>query len=431
MFKPYLIRSDLKPATRTGSATTFFPTELASLYGFPYGDGTGQKIGIIELGGGYRPTDVQIYFQNLGISSIPNIIPVSVDGAQNNTSDQSEANFEVILDLEIIAALVPSAQICVYFAPNSFNGFYNAINTAIEQGCKVISISWGAPESIWGTLEMARFNTLFARACEAHCSVIAAAGNRDDLSGTNVDFPASSPYVLACGGTTMTAANGAIISEVVWNNNPDSSIGGVSTLFDKPDYQSRVAVVKRGVPDVCANADPNTGYRIFMAGNNYIVGGTSAVAPLWAALITRINQRLGSNQGAIHRQLYQADKICRDIQSGSNEAFAAVSGWDKCTGLGSPDGSALMALLQRPVSTITAGFKVQFIRRNPFIVKFIDTSTGNPSRWLWNFGDGDTLLDSQNPIHIYTKIGSVAISLTVTDKLGGSSTFTTVINVTR
>jgi kumamolisin len=432
MFKPYLKHSTLKPSSREQAATAFFPTELANLYDFPYGDGTGQKVGVIELGGGFRPTDILIYFQNLGIGSTPNIISISVDGAQNDTSDQSGANFEVALDIEVIAALVPSALICVYFAPNTFSGFYNAINTAIEQGCKVISISWGAPEAVWTESEMNRFNTLFSRAIETKCTIIAAAGDNgssdngfgdngagDGLPGTNVDFPASSPYVLSCGGTTLVASNGAIVRETVWNDNPTG--GGVSTVFDKPDYQMLLKIPKRGVPDICANADPLTGYRIFMAGVNYVIGGTSAVAPLWAALITRLNQRLGSYLGNIHKTIYQAPmKVCR-----------ATSGWNKCTGCGSPNGLALLTVLQKPESTINANFTVQFIKRNPFSVRFLDASTGNPIHWVWNFGDGVSLLNSQNPTHIFNKLGRVTISLTVSDKSGKTSTFTKTITVTR
>ena len=439
MFKPCYKQTLLKPlTTRAVALRTFYPTEIAQLYSFPTSDGTGQRVGIIELGGGYRPNDLQIYFQNLGIRSAPNVTQVLIDGAINDPSN-TDASVEVVLDTQIIAALVPAAQTRVYFAPNSYNGFYNAIDAAINQNCKVISISWGAPEESWESNELERFNSLFQRAAQAGCTITAAAGDNgssDGLSGTNVDFPASSPWILAVGGTTVTANKGQISNEVVWNNNPTSSAtgGGVSSKFDKPAYQSRLTGSKRGVPDVSANADPNTGYRIFMSGAQYVIGGTSAASPLWAALIARLNHKLGRNLGHVNPILYNTDvRVCRDITAGNNGAFTASGGWDNCTGCGSPDGAAFLNYLTVPVPTATASFNTQILSKKPFTVRFMDNST-SAVRWTWNFGDNQALssvANSQNPIHIFTQIGSFTIRLTVTDKNGNTSTTTKVINVTK
>ena len=199
---------------------SFNPLELASLYNFPGNDGEGQKIGIMELGGGYVLSDIQTYFNSLGITSTPRITSVSVDGARNNPNDTSGANYEVYLDIEVIAAIVPKADIYVYFAPNSFQGFYNAINAAINDNCSIISISWGAPESQWGNSNLNSYNNLFKSAADKNITIAAAAGDNgssDGLSGLNVDYPSSSPYVLACGGTRLDDSGVYIVSEMVWN----------------------------------------------------------------------------------------------------------------------------------------------------------------------------------------------------------------------
>jgi kumamolisin len=182
----------------------------------------------------------------------------------------------------------------------------------------------------------------------------------------HVDFPASSPHALACGGTTLLAdpSTGVISSEVVWNETASkegASGGGVSDQFALPAWQANAGVPPlvggssgaggRGVPDVAGNADPTTGYQIFSGGQWQVVGGTSAVAPLWAALISRLADATGQQFGLIQSALYAgvtpgADVAgFNDITSGNNGAYAAGPGWDACTGLGSPDGTALLARL--------------------------------------------------------------------------------------
>ena len=338
--------------SHAGGSTGFTPPQLASLYNFPEGDGEGQKIGIIELGGGYRLEDIKTYFRQLGITDSPNITSVSVDGVKNNPSDPSGASGEVVLDIEVIASIVPKANIRVYFAPNTDEGFLNAIKTAISDKCSLISISWGQRESGWSTSAINDFNTVFQEATSKGITILAAAGDSgssDGGSGVNVDFPASSPYVLACGGTSLIASKGKIESEVVWDDNSVSSAtgGGISVKFNKPTYQDNVEFLesykKRGLPDIAADADPNTGYLIYMDGSTQQFGGTSAVAPLWTALIAKINQSLKSNVGFLHPKLYNAPPgTLRDITSGSNGAYKSRKGWDFCTGFGSPNGQAIL-----------------------------------------------------------------------------------------
>ncbi|MGH3157196.1 MAG: S53 family peptidase, partial [Streptosporangiaceae bacterium] len=184
-------------------------------------------------------------------------------------------------------------------------------------------------------------------------------GSTDGISDGNnhVDFPASSPHALACGGTTLRASATAILKETVWNDgNPASGAtgGGVSAVFALPAWQqgldttdpegNRSPLAKRGVPDVSADADPQTGYEVLVDGAPAVIGGTSAVAPLWAGLIARINALTGRAAGFVSPALYGRPSALRDITQGNNGGFAASPGWDACTGLGSPDGAKLAAL---------------------------------------------------------------------------------------
>jgi kumamolisin len=180
-------------------------------------------------------------------------------------------------------------------------------------------------------------------------------GSSDGVAagGDHVDFPASSPFALACGGTRLTAKGSGIQQEVVWNDGAQggASGGGISTVFAAAAWQSglsavgtqgaETALTMRGVPDVAGNADPETGYQVRIDGTNTVIGGTSAVAPLWAALIARINQTSGKAAGYLNPQIYKSPQAFRDITQGNNGDFKAAAGWDACTGLGSPNGPTL------------------------------------------------------------------------------------------
>jgi kumamolisin len=354
------------------AAAAFSPVDVAKLYNFPTGlDGSGQCIAIIELGGGYRTSDLEAYFKSLNLAP-PKVTAVSIDGAKNHPTLPTGADGEVMLDIEIAAAVAPKAAIAVYFAPNTDKGFLDAITAAIHDTVNkptVISISWGAPEIDWSADALVSFNEAFQAAAALGVTICCAAGDAGsgDQSPDNgkpdglahVDFPASSPYVLGCGGTRLTASNGAIASETVWNDDPRSSAsgGGVSDVFALPDYQAKAKVpasanpggrIGRGVPDVAGNASPATGYRVRVDGFNFVVGGTSAVSPLWAGLVALMNQKLQKPVGWLNPLLYGpllGSGAFHDITSGNIGAYAAAEGWDACTGLGSPDGTKLLAAL--------------------------------------------------------------------------------------
>ncbi|MFZ1918025.1 MAG: S53 family peptidase [Terriglobales bacterium] len=346
------------------SAASYNPTDVAQLYDYPAGDGTGQCIGLIELGGGFKPADLSNYFKSLNISE-PQVIAVSVDGAKNSPTTPDSADGEVMLDIEVAGAIAPGATIAVYFAPNTDQGFLDAVTTAVHDSTNqpsVISISWGSAESGWTGQAFTNFDQAFQAAAAMGITVCVAAGDSGSSDGVNdgsnhVDFPASDPFVLGCGGTSLQASNGKILKETVWNDGASGGAtgGGVSDVFALPSYQKgfgipapTVAAGGRGVPDVSGDADPNTGYNIRVDGESGVFGGTSAVAPLWAALVARMNHTRGKAAGFLNPLIYASGVEAtgfHDITQGSNGAFSAAAGWDACTGLGSPDGAKLAAAL--------------------------------------------------------------------------------------
>jgi len=287
----------------------------------------------------------------------------------------------VMLDIEVAGAIAPAAKIVVYFAPNTDQGFLDAITTAVHDSTNqpsVISISWGSAESNWTAQAMTNFDEAFQSAAAMGVTVCVASGDNGSSDGVNdgnnhVDFPASDPFVLGCGGTTLQASNEQIVNETVWNDQSSgggATGGGVSDVFALPSWQNGFDVPEptvqaggRGVPDVSGDADPNTGYNILVDGESGVFGGTSAVAPLWAGLVARLNQQLANQQTGksigflnplIYTQAVEGEGF-HDVTEGSNGAFSAGPGWDACTGLGSPDGVPLgTALTATPAARAAA-----------------------------------------------------------------------------
>jgi kumamolisin len=376
--RPHFRRRGVAPhAAAAGS--TYPPNQVADIYKFPAGTtGAGQTIAVIELGGGFSTSDLETYFGGLGIP-VPSISAVSVDGASNAPgSDPNGADVEVALDIDVIGAAAPGATQIVYFAPNNGDqGFVDAISAAASATPTpiAISISWGQSEDSWTAQGRIAMDAAIADAAAMGITVCVASGDNgsgDAVSDgqSHVDFPASSPHALGCGGTKLIAnpSTGVISSEVVWNEtaaNEGAGGGGVSDHFAVPSFQANAGVPARvarsaavseaaaaaggrGVPDVAGNADPVTGYQVFSGGQAQVVGGTSAVAPLWAALVSRLAEATGQRFGLIQTLLYAgispgtAVDGFNDITSGNNSAYAVGPGWDACSGLGSPDGTALL-----------------------------------------------------------------------------------------
>jgi len=356
-----------------GPTVNYTPQEIAKLYSFPTSAnaGQGQTIAIIELGGGFRQTDLNTYFG----TSAPKVTAISVDRGRNApTGNPNGPDGEVMLDIEVAGSVAPKAAIAVYFAPNTNKGFLDAISAAVHDKARnpsVISISWGSAEDggAFSTSVLNAFDQAFQAAAALGVTILAAAGDggsSDGLTGDHVDFPAASPRVTGCGGTRLVAPDKQTIqSETVWNDGTQGGAtgGGVSKIFPVPTYQHGLqaarsdntvhALTGRGVPDIAADADPVTGYEVLVDGQRFTIGGTSAVAPLLAGLVAVLNQQIGKPLGFWNSILYSElnTKAVRDIAAGNNGTYAAAKGWDACTGVGVPVGSAMLTALKGQIIT--------------------------------------------------------------------------------
>jgi kumamolisin len=365
----------------------FIPTELAGIYNFPNADASGQCIGLLEFGGGVEQSDVTAYFQKIGVAA-PNVRIVAVDGVSTDPIADPDSTGEVMLDVDIAGALAGGAKVAVYFSTFDEKGLVDILSAVINDEANdpaVLSVSWGWDENqpfnngiLWSAAAIDHVNQSLLAVAQLGITVCVSTG--DDGSEAqvqdghaHVNFPATSPYVLAVGGTTLharTGKNGQVaITEVVWNDGPGSGGGGgVSDITPVPSWQQGKVphsinpgrFAGRAIPDVAANADPNTGYLVMNGGQFGIVGGTSASAPLWASLMTRINALNGVRAGNFNALLYGTigpAGALRDITTGDNDTdglldgqFKAGPGWDACTGWGVPDGTKLLAALKSPVS---------------------------------------------------------------------------------
>jgi kumamolisin len=339
---------------------SYNPPQVAQLYSFPTGaTGAGQTIGILELGGGYKTADLKNYFTSIKVKE-PSITSVSVDKGTNSPTTPDSADGEVLLDIEVAGSIAPGAKIVVYFAPNTDAGFLDALTTAIHDTThkpSVISISWGGAESTWTAQAMTAFDSAAQDAAALGVTICAASGDNGSSDGVtdggnHVDFPSSSPHILACGGTSLKGTGSKITSETVWNDGASGGAGGggFSVQFPMPSYQTAAKIkgTGRGVPDVSGDADPQTGYNVLVDGEKLVIGGTSAVAPLWSGLIALLNQELGAPLGFLQPRIYAlaaSSAAFHDIISGNNGAFAAGPGWDAASGLGSPSGANLLKAL--------------------------------------------------------------------------------------
>ncbi len=358
------------PPVEPKKASGYMPNEVAEAYEFPKGTtGKGQGVAVIEMGGGIDLKNEAAYYKAHGLP-MPDIKVISVNGAKTNVGREPGADGEVALDSQVIGAAAPNAKQAVIFAPNSDRGFIDAVTRATfpekgENPNQAISISWGAPMESWTDQGKRGMNLAFKKAALKGLSVFAASGDdgaRDASPSRTfqVDYPAADPYVTGTGGTRLTIQNGKRLGEVAWNNGEGRGAGGGGVSPDAvPDYQTglkipenanKTGVPGRGVPDISGNADPVTGYRIRVGGSEQIIGGTSAVAPLYSALAVRLNEGLGGTRqvGFMNPFLYKngmagTAPFFNDITSGTNNGYNTNSGWDAVTGWGSVNGEKLLA----------------------------------------------------------------------------------------
>ena len=382
---------------------TFFPTDVAELYNYPSSlSGKNQNVAVFTFNGatpsksgGYSLDALENYFDQVIGQKTPSIQDVVVQGPGNDPGPDTKASGrrgdvtgEVMLDMCVVGSVAPDANLFVYFTEFTSQGWLDALHQAItdKNDISVISISYGNPEDdpsgAWTAMGVQLVNEAFQAAVAKGITICCSSG--DDGSsdqvptGAHVDFPASSPFVLGVGGTKLVATNGSISEETVWNEtmqNHGATGGGISAVFTKPDYQNSVTVppsanpghkIGRGVPDVAAVADPLTGVVVMHIDGKHIepIGGTSASAPLWAALVARLNEGLQARCGFLNPLLYGrfAKGVLRDIAVGNNGAYQAETGWDACTGLGSPGEALFQALSGESVSHHEQPSEVQVAR---------------------------------------------------------------------
>jgi kumamolisin len=375
---------------------SFFPPQVARLYSYPANlDGAKQNIAIFAFNGapspdprgGYSPAALRTYFEQVLGGKMPTITDVVVQGPGNDPGPDSQASDqqgdstgEVMLDMCVVGSVAPGAHIFMYFTEFTSQGWLDALHQAItdNNAISVISISYGNPEDdpqgAWSRMGVRVVNQAFEAAMAKGITICCASGDDGSSdgvsSGAHVDFPASSPFVLGVGGTKLVATSGApptIAEETVWNElmqDEGAGGGGISAVFTKPSYQNCTKIppsvnpphrIGRGVPDVAAVADPETGVIVMHIDGQQLeqIGGTSASTPLWASLIARLNQGLGSKCGFLNPVLYTkcGNGVLRDITVGNNGAYSAEPGWDACTGLGSPDGQRLLHALAGSVTS--------------------------------------------------------------------------------
>ena len=381
------------PASTAASALT--PLQVAQLYDFPAPpSAAGQTIGIIEFEGGYRvdaqgkPTDIDAYFAGLQATP-PSLTSISVDGGTNDPQPGPDsADGEVVLDICVAGAVAPGAAVAVYFAPWTEQGWLDVINTAVHPAAgqpapSVISISYGWPELdgrsgiAWSSAILEEISQAFYEASLMGVTVLVASGDHGSSCGetdgrAHVSYPGSDPWVTSCGGTRISGVNGGRFTETTWddaNGSGDASSatgGGISDVFPLPSWQVGVGVppsanpggrVGRGLPDIAGNASPSSGYVLDVDGAHEQVGGTSAVAPLYAGLVALWNARRGKPVGFLNPTLYslRGTPVLRAIADGASNAtggapgYPAVAGWNGCTGLGVVDGAAFLERLVQGV----------------------------------------------------------------------------------
>jgi kumamolisin len=361
---PYFkVRKEIPRGVQAAAAPTAGPWSLPNLctaYNWPANLAGGGVIAIVELGGGWVQSDMDAFFQSIG-QPTPQITDVSVDGTQNDpnqsTGSADDPDYEVALDIEVsgasyYAATSKAAAIRVYWSQD----IASAVEKAAQDGCDVCTISWGSDEANWGNTAAEQMESTASTATAAGMIVFAASGDNDSSDGgqtpANVDVPSSCPHVVGCGGTNKTAT-----TETVWNDNPgqtdgEGTGGGYSTIFPVQAFQigappapaGTTAGTGRMVPDVAADADPNTGYEIVVHGTQSVVGGTSAVAPLYAGLFAAF----GTKRGFVTPKLWENLAAFNDITLGGNGFYNAAPGPDPCSGIGSPIGTKIAALFATP-----------------------------------------------------------------------------------
>lgn len=338
-------------APRNGPGGGYTPAQLKGGYNVSgtY-TGSGQKIALLEFDG-FQQSNITKYDTNYSLGS-PTPTVSKVDGGSGALGD---GQVEVELDIEVLHAIAPKANVTVFEGPNSDAGEVDTYQAIVDSGIPTTSISWGASESQRTTSNINAVDAVFKAGAAEGLGFYAASGDdgSDDAGNgtTTVDYPASDPYVTGVGGTKLTVtSSNAFSKEVAWSGGG----GGKSSVFKIPSWQTAVQKSAGGgyrqVPDVSAHANPSPGVSIYSQGSWTSVGGTSAAAPEWAAFGALYNQQAAASGkadlGFANPALYTANGTgFHDITSGSNGAYSAATGWDFTSGWGSYNAATLAAKL--------------------------------------------------------------------------------------
>lgn len=345
------LRSPVKEeVTHHETSTGYSPQQISEFYNFPSNDAKGECIGLVELGGDFKMSDIKQYCKEFNLP-VPEIVEMGIK-PKVVASAQSVDNLEVSLDIQMVAGLAQNAKIVIYYASSIPEAIHLAIHDT-KHNPSVLSCSWAISESDVSIAEKEQLNQLCYQAALQGMTIIAASGDHgayNSKSYPNVMLPASNPFVLGCGGTGLYISKNY---EQVWDYPKGyGSGGGYSTIYPIPAYQQNTVQqykshiyaygnAGRGVPDVAANSSPTTGYTIVINGKMSGMGaGTSASTPVWASLILTLNKNLGYRLGWVNSLFYklEATSAFKQIRNGNNGVFPAAYGWNPATGLGAPDG---------------------------------------------------------------------------------------------
>ncbi len=398
-------------ASPSGPGGGFSPHDIAVAYNLTgiSANGAGQSVATLQLGS-YLASDINTYTTTFGLPPAKMHNVLILGGPTDPTP-----NGETTLDAQLVLAMAPGCDLYMYMAPNSNQGVVGAYNKmATDNIVKSISTSWGLGEDETDSQTLQTQNTIFMQMAAQGQTMYAAAGDNgayDDQNSTLVvDDPASQPYVVGVGGTTLTvdSTTGIYLSEAVWNDREGSGGGGVSKIWPIPSWQTAVATTysktNRNVPDISLNADPEKGYAICLNGSWTMFGGTSCAAPLWAGFTALINQELAANQkpplGFANPKLYAlgtdptaSAQVYHDVTSGNNLFYPAGSKYDNATGWGTPNcQNLLQALIQgsttpvQPPPQVAPVLKISMTHAGPFRKRGIGAYQINVS----NTGAGQT-----------------------------------------
>ena len=444
-----LLHSAVNP--QISGRSWFKVSELASIYGFPSPTTNNVVIGVISFGGGLYGSvdangvltngDVQSYWNYLGIQAgdMPTVVIKAINGATNNPSATDGSTDENTLDVETIGGCCPTSKLTIilYIAPNTLSSFASVFNYALNTPVTVngtpvlpsiLSVSWGAPEAYYSNLSA--IDSLFGTAVLRGINICVATGDNgssDGLRGNNVDFPSSSPNVIAVGGTSLvssTTTYGAGTTETAWS----SGGGGVSAYFSKPAYQSSLSGTRRCTPDIASDADPNTGVVFYVNGNYVVYGGTSVSAPTFAGFLACINAQTFANP-----RMYAANSNCfRDIRIGSNGAYSAKVGYDDCTGLGSINAPNLKVALLATVAVSSVSISVNTLSVNTGntvqALAIVSPANASNKTLTWTTSNASVATVNINGLILGVGNGSAQIRATTVD--GGFEANVTVLVTT-